>query len=207
MALFFSVWLSTFGVIFAIIDPFGYVPIFLTMTAKDSEEQRRKMLKRACFTAFVVLTGATFLGNIILHFFGISIPALQISGGLILLVIGFEMVKVIPTPEKITAFEENEGKQKEDISIIPLAIPMLSGPASSASVVVLSSKSDSVFLYPAIIFSIFLTLGFTYLILRSASKIFKLVGVTGLNVMTRVMGLLLCAMAVQFVINGYLGIK
>ena len=142
-----------------------------------------------------------------MHFFGISIPALQISGGLILLVIGFEMLKVIPTPEKITAFEENEGKQKEDISIIPLAIPMLSGPASIASVVVLSSKSDSVFLYPAIIFSIFLTLGFTYLILRSASKIFKLVGVTGLNVMTRVMGLLLCAMAVQFVINGYLGIK
>ncbi|MBM4302777.1 MAG: NAAT family transporter [Deltaproteobacteria bacterium] len=207
MASFLSIWISTFGVIFAIVDPFGYIPIFLTMTASDTEEQRRLMLKKACVTAFVVLTGAAFLGNSLLRFFGISIPALQISGGLILLVIAFEMVKVIPTPEKITPFEENEGKQKEDISIIPLAIPMLSGPASIASVVVLSAKGESVYLYPSIILSILVTLGFTYLILKSASKIFSKVGVTGLNVMTRIMGLLLSAMAVQFVIDGYLGIK
>jgi multiple antibiotic resistance protein len=207
MASFLSVWVSTFGVIFAIIDPFGYVPIFLTMTAKDTEEQRRRMLKKACLTAFVVLTGSAFLGNAILKFFGISISALQISGGLILLVIAFEMVKVIPTPEKITPFEENEGREKEDISIIPLAIPMLSGPASIASVVVLSARGESLSLYAAIILSILLTLAFTYLILRSASKIFRQVGITGLNVMTRIMGLLLSAMAVQFIINGYLGIK
>lgn len=207
MRTFLPVWISTLGVIFAIIDPFGYVPIFLTMTAKDSEEQRRKMLKKACGTAFVVLTSSAFLGNAVLRFFGISIPALQISGGLILLVIAFEMVKVIPTPEKITAHEESEGREKEDISIIPLAIPMLSGPASIASVVVLSAKSDSIYLYPAIVLSILITLGFTYLILRSATKIFQRVGLTGLNVMTRVMGLLLSAMAVQFVIDGYLGIK
>jgi len=207
MTTFLSIWISTLGVIFAIIDPFGYVPIFLTMTAKDTEEQRRKMLKKACGTAFVVLTLSAFLGNAVLRFFGISIPALQISGGLILLVIAFEMVKVIPTPEKITAHEESEGREKEDISIIPLAIPMLSGPASIASVVVLSAKNDSLYLYPAIILSILITLGFTYLILRSASKIFQRVGLTGLNVMTRVMGLLLSAMAVQFVIDGYLGIK
>lgn len=207
MTTFLSIWISTLGVIFAIIDPFGYVPIFLTMTAKDTEEQRRKMLKKACGTAFVVLTLSAFLGNAVLRFFGISIPALQISGGLILLVIAFEMVKVIPTPEKITAHEESEGREKEDISIIPLAIPMLSGPASIASVVVLSAKNDALYLYPAIILSILITLGFTYLILRSASKIFQRVGLTGLNVMTRVMGLLLSAMAVQFVIDGYLGIK
>ncbi|NBX68289.1 MAG: NAAT family transporter [Proteobacteria bacterium] len=207
MRAFLPIWISTLGVIFAIVDPFGYVPIFLTMTAKDSDEQKRKMLKKACGTAFLVLTSSAFLGNAVLRFFGISIPALQISGGLILLVIAFEMVKVIPTPEKITANEESEGRNKEDISIIPLAIPMLSGPASIASVVVLSAKEDSLFLYPAIILSILVTLGFTYLILRSASRIFERVGLTGLNVMTRVMGLLLSAMAVQFVIDGYLGIK
>jgi multiple antibiotic resistance protein len=207
MTTFLPIWISTLGVIFAIIDPFGYVPIFLTMTAKDTQEQRRKMLKKACGTAFVVLTLSAFLGNAVLRFFGISIPALQISGGLILLVIAFEMVKVIPTPEKITPKEESEGREKEDISIIPLAIPMLSGPASIASVVVLSAKNDSLYLYPAIILSIGITLGFTYFILRSASKIFQKVGLTGLNVMTRVMGLLLSAMAVQFMIDGYLGIK
>ncbi|MFM8315016.1 MAG: MarC family protein [Deltaproteobacteria bacterium] len=207
MSSFLTLWISTLGVIFAIIDPFGYVPIFLTMTAKDSEEQRRKMLRKACVTAFLVLTGSAFLGNGLLKFFGISIPALQISGGIILLVIGLEMVKVIPTPEKITPMEENEGRDKEDISIIPLAIPMLSGPASIASVVILSAKGEGLDLYGAIILSIVVTLGFTYVILRSASRIFKKVGVTGLNVMTRIMGLLLSAMAVQFVIDGYLGVR
>lgn len=200
-------WLSTFGVIFAIIDPFGYVPVFLSMTANDSDSQRRKMLKKACMTAFAVLTISTFLGNYILHFFGISIPALQISGGLILLVIGFEMLKVIPVAEKLSPSEVSEGAQKEDISIIPLAIPMLSGPASIATVVVLSSHSQSVSVYPAIVISIFLTLLFTYLILRSAGRVLKYIGGTGLKVMTRVMGLLICAMAVQFVINGYLAVK
>jgi multiple antibiotic resistance protein len=208
----FTVLLSTFGVVFAIIDPFGYVPIFLTMTANDSEERRRYMLKKACLAAFAVLAIATFVGNQILNFFGISIPALQISGGLLLLVISFEMLKVIPVVEKLTPFEENEGRDKEDISIVPLAIPMLSGPASIASVVVLTAKAqDSTeapwMTYVAILISVWLTLLFTYFVLRSASKVFKHIGGTGLNVITRVMGLLLSAMAIQFIINGYLAVK
>jgi multiple antibiotic resistance protein len=208
----FTIFLSTFGVVFAIIDPFGYVPIFLTMTVRDSEERRRYMLKKACLAAFLVLAFSTFLGNQVLNFFGIGIPALQISGGLLLLVISFEMLKVIPVVEKLTPFEENEGRDKEDISIVPLAIPMLSGPASIASVVVLTSKaqetSDAPWMtYVAILVSVWITLLFTYFILRSASKLFKFIGATGLNVITRVMGLLLCAMAIQFVINGYLAVK
>lgn len=203
----FAIWVSTFGVIFAIIDPFGYVPIFLSMTANDSEERRRKMLKKACATAFVVLTLAAFLGNHILHFFGITIPALQISGGLILLVIGFEMLKVIEVQEKVSHAEVQSGIKQEDISIIPLAIPMLSGPASIAAVVVLTSTSESYFIYPAIMLSTLLTLLITYLILRSAGRILKVIGDTGLKVMTRIMGLLICAMAVQFVINGYQAVK
>lgn len=203
----FGAWLSCFGVIFAIVDPFGYVPIFLSMTANDSAEQRKKMLKKACLTAFLVLTVSALIGNQILHFFGISIPALQISGGLILLVIGFEMLKVIPVAEKLSPSEQTEGTKKEDISIIPLAIPMLSGPASIAAVVVLSSTSDSWTIYPSIILSTLMTLMVTYLILRSAGRILRFIGDTGLKVMTRIMGLLICAMAVQFVINGYLAVK
>ncbi len=204
---FLAIWLSTFGVIFAIVDPFGYVPVFLSMTANNSEEQRRKMLKKACATAFLVLTTAAFLGNHILRFFGISIPALQISGGIILLVIGFEMLKVIEVQEKLSSAEVESGIKQEDISIIPLAIPMLSGPASIAAVVVLTSTTQSWFVYPAIMISTILTLLITYLILRSAGRILRLIGDTGLKVMTRVMGLLICAMAVQFVINGYQAVK
>ncbi len=202
-----SFWLSTFGVVFAIVDPFGYIPIFISMTARDSEERRQHMLLKACVAAGIVLTIFTLIGNYILGFFGISIPALQITGGLVLLVIGFEMLKVLPVGEKLSPKEESEGAEKEDISIIPLAIPMLSGPASIATVVVLGAETGSAADYVVILFAIVMTLGITYLVLRRAAKILACVGVTGLNVVTRIMGLLLCAMAVQFVINGYLAVR
>lgn len=199
--------LSTFGVIFAIIDPFGYVPIFLSLTAGDSQEQREKTVKKACLTAFVVLTVSTFLGQQILKFFGISLPALQISGGLILLIIGFEMMNILPIVGKLSPKEESEAVRKEDISIVPLAIPMLSGPASIATVIVLSSHTKSFSEYPLIIVCILVTLMITYFVLKSSSWLMKIIGVTGLNVMSRVMGLLLCAIAIQYVINGYLSIQ
>lgn len=200
-------WLSTFGVIFAIVDPFGYVPIFLSLTSRDSEVTRRRMIRKACATAFLVLTVSTFIGQHILGFFGISIPALQISGGLILLIIGFEMMKILPMVERLSPKEETEAERKEDISIVPLAIPMLSGPASIASVIVLSSRAQSLADYPVIISSVLVTLLITYFVLRSSSHLIKIIGVTGLNVMTRVMGLLLCAIAIQYVINGFLAVK
>ena len=202
-----SAWISTFGVVFAIIDPFGYVPLFISITKGNTQEQRTKMLVRACCTAFAILAVFTVAGDSILSFFGISIPALQISGGLILLVVGFEMLKVFPVGEKLSPVEEKEGEEKEDISIVPLAIPMLSGPAAITTVVVLRSRASGVLDIGAILVSVFLTLAFTFVILKSATRILKGIGITGLNVVTRVMGLLLCAMAVQFVIHGYHAIK
>ena len=201
-----SDWLQTFSAIFAIVDPFGYIPLFISMTANDSPTRQRQMLRRASLTAFFVLTLFTLMGNKILHLFGITIPAVQISGGLILLVIGFEMLKVLSVEEKISKTEEVEGVERDDISIIPLAIPMLSGPASIATVIVLSSKGGA-YQYVNIITSIMATLGITYVILRSAGKILKVIGLTGVKVLTRIMGFLLCAMAVQFIINGYLAIS
>lgn len=202
-----SIWLSTFGLIFALIDPPGYVPLFLTITANDSEEGRKRALKRACTAAFIVLAIFTFIGSHLLQFFGITIPALQISGGLILLLIGFEMLNMLPRGEKLTRTEASEAVQKEDVSIIPLAIPMLSGPASIVAVIVVASKQPGIQTYSAILISILITLGITYLVLRSASRILKFIGLTGLRVLTRVMGLLLCAMAVQFIIDGYVAVK
>ncbi|MBY0370921.1 MarC family protein [bacterium] len=203
----FSLLLSTFGLLFALIDPPGYIPLFLTLTAGDSEDGRRRILKRACIAAFVFLATFTFVGNLLLKFFAISIPALQISGGLILLVIGFEMLNMLPRGEKTTKTEQNEASTKEDVSIIPLAIPMLAGPASIVAVIVLASREASLSNYAAILVSIAITLGITYAMLQFAQRILHRIGVTGLRVLTRVMGLLLCAMAVQFVIDGYLAVK
>jgi multiple antibiotic resistance protein len=203
----FSHVFSTVGLIFALIDPPGYVPLFLSITANDSEDGRKRILRRACTAAFIVLVLFTFVGNYLLHFFNISIPALQISGGLILLAIGFEMLNMLPRGEKTTRTEQSEATTKEDVSIIPLAIPMLSGPASIVAVIVLAARDVSLYNYSAVIASIAFTLGVTYLALRYATRILNLIGVTGLRVATRVMGLLLCAMAVQFVIDGYHAVK
>jgi len=200
---FLSLFLSTFGVVFAVLDPFGFLPVFLSMTAGDTPERRTWMVRRACVFSFCVLTFFTLAGKYFLAFFGISIPALQIAGGLVLLTIAFEMLKVSPVQEKLSPEEESAATAKADISIIPLAIPMLAGPASLATVVVLSSKASSFIEYAVVLISIALTLLFTYLILSSAQRVLFKVSQTGLNVMTRVMGLLLSAMAVQFVINGY----
>ncbi len=203
----FSHVLSTIGLIFALIDPPGYVPLFLSITANDSEEGRKRVLKRACLAAFLVLCSFTFLGNFILAFFSISIPALQISGGLILLLIGFEMLNMLPRGEKLTRTEQSEATTREDVSIIPLAVPMLSGPASIVAVIVLAARETSLQNYSAILVSIAFTLGVTFLTLTYANRILKRIGITGLRVATRIMGLLLCAMAVQLVIDGFLAIR
>jgi multiple antibiotic resistance protein len=203
----FTLLLSTFGLIFALIDPPGYLPLFLAMTAQDSEEGRKRILRRACSAAFLVLFVFTFLGNYLLQFFAISIPALQISGGLIMLLIGFEMLNMLPRGEKITRTEQSEATTKDDVSIIPLAIPMLSGPASIVAVIVLAAREASFSNYSAILVSVLVTLGITYVVLQYSSRILAMIGVTGLRVLTRVMGLLLCAMAVQFVIDGYQAVK
>jgi multiple antibiotic resistance protein len=204
---FLSVWLTTFGAIFACIDPFGYVPLFLAMTPDGNNEKRQWILRRACTTAGGVLIVFTLLGSFILSFFGISIPALQISGGLILLFIGLDMIRVLPINAKISVEEETEAAHKEDISIVPLAIPMLSGPASLATVAVFGAKAEDSMDYLAVITSIVLTLAFTYLILRYADRLLKILTLTGVHVLTRIMGLLLSAMAVQFILNGYEAVR
>jgi multiple antibiotic resistance protein len=212
-------FLSVFGVIFAVIDPFGYVPIFLSMTAKTTEQHRRFMLKKASIVAFLALVMFTFVGRWILAFFGISMAALQIAGGLVLLLIGLDMLQLLrgsshgPMPPNMTKAEDvhhplirQQPDPHSDMSIVPFAIPMLCGPASITSVLVLSSRDRSFGGFAIIIGCVFLTLGFTYLVLLSGNRILKAVGLSGVQAVTRIMGLVLCAMAVQFVINGYLQI-
>lgn len=199
----FKHWLSAFGVIFAIVDPFGYVPIFLSITSGDTQEQRKRTLKRACLVAFAILVAFSLVGQLLLGFFGISLAALQISGGLILFLVSLEMLQLLPFHRKLSPPEETEAVAKEDVSIVPLAIPMLAGPAALASVAIQTARGESLLDRGAVILSIAITLGFTYFLLRSAGRVADRLGVTGLNILTRIMGLLLCAMAVEFVVTGY----
>ena len=129
--------------VFFLVDPIAAIPTFLVMTSQADQEQRRHMAKRAAFTCFIVLTAFGLCGTWIFQMFGITLPAFKIAGGIILLLIGLEMLQARRSNTKETPGETEEGAEKEDVGIIPLGIPMLAGPGSISAVMVLVSQSQS----------------------------------------------------------------
>jgi multiple antibiotic resistance protein len=193
----------TFGSLFAIIDPFAAVPAFLALTARDTVEQKRRMAKTACFVCWLVMTVFATLGPIIFEFLGITLPAFQIAGGLVLLLSSLDMLRAKRSSLKETQEEMQEGLSKEDIAITPLAVPMLSGPGAITTAIVLASQTPNL-AHRAIFYAALAAAAFaTYIILTvSATGAHKLSG-TVLNIITRLMGLLLAAVGVQFILNAF----
>jgi len=187
--------------IFFLVDPFAAIPPFLAMTQDADPESRRRMAVRAAWTCFTVLSLFAISGSIIFKFFGITLPAFEIAGGLILLLIGLEMLQARrSTQEGIS--ETEEGAHKDDIGITPLGIPLLAGPGAISTVMVLMGGAPTWQHVIPIFFAIGVTAYASYLILASANRVRKSMGETGIRIMMRIMGLMLTAIAVQFVING-----
>lgn len=187
--------------IFFLVDPFAAVPPFLAMTDHADSEARRKMASRAAWTCFVVLSLFALSGSFIFKIFGITLAAFEIAGGLILLLIGLEMLQARrSTQEGIS--ETVEGAHKEDIGITPLGVPLLAGPGAISTVMVLMGASPTWQHAIPIFVAIAVTAVASYLILASADRVRKRMGETGIRIMMRIMGLMLTAIAVQFVING-----
>ncbi len=199
MDAFLLVALST---LFTIVNPFGALGPFLGMTIGESKEKRRQCAKRASIVATSVLAGCALAGAFIFRFYGITIPALKIAGGILLFFIAFDMINARPSRTKQTAEETSEGVQKDDIAVFPLGIPLLAGPGSIVSVFMLADQAKSVpqeiALYGAIAIIGFIA----YLTLREAHRLVGLLGQIGLNVFSRLMGVVLAAIAVQFVLDG-----
>lgn len=192
----------TFGSLFAIVDPFAALPAFLAMTPNDTSAQRRKMAKTACLVCFAVMALFAALGQGIFKLFGITLPAFQIAGGLIMLLSALDMLRAKRSALQETEEEKQEGIAKHDIAITPLAIPMLAGPGSITTSIVMFGHAGSVahkVLFFACIAAVALV---SYAILAAAaSGAKKLVSPTIMNVMTRLMGLLLAAIGVQFILT------
>jgi multiple antibiotic resistance protein len=188
---------------FFLVDPIAAVPTFLIMTASAGEQHRRRMARRAAWTCLVVLCTFAAGGTLIFRLFGITLPAFKIAGGLILLLIGMDMLQARRSQTKETPSETAEGMERDDVGIIPLGMPMLAGPGSISTVMVLMSGA------PAWWYAIplFITIGITalasYWILAGADRIRGYLGETGNRILTRFMGLLLMAIAVQFILNGF----
>jgi multiple antibiotic resistance protein len=202
LADFLKFTLLSLSAIFFVVDPIAIVPVFLGMTHRDSEEKKRQMAKRASLTAFVVLAGFAIAGTLLFKVFGISLGAFKVAGGILLLLSSVEMLAAKEQRTRVTSEEAAEGEEKEDIAIFPLAIPLLAGPGAIATVISLMSKAGRVFYAAPVIASIALTCFAAYLSLRAAARVSKFLGVTGLTVINRVSGLVIGALAVQFIFDG-----
>lgn len=197
-----SFFLVAFPAIFTIVNPLGAVGPFLAMTARDSLIKRQSTARRACILATIVLAVCAGVGGILFQFLGITLPALKIAGGSLLFLVAIDMLNARESRSKATEEEREEGVQKEDIAIFPLGIPLLSGPGSMISVFILMEKANTAVEQAYIYLAIAVTMALSYLVLRQASRLAHWLGATGINVMSRMMGLILAAIAVQFILTG-----
>jgi len=196
--------LVAFGSIFALVDPFATIPAFLIMTAHDDDARRRHMAKRAAWTCFLVLTCFSVAGSLIFEFFGITLPAFEIAGGLILLLIGLDMLQARRSETQEVQPERDEGTVKEDVGITPLGIPMLAGPGAISTVMVLLGPHPPLWKAGAVFAVIAVCAYISYLVLAAAGRVRAFLGETGIRILIRIMGLLLTAIAVQFILNGFM---
>jgi multiple antibiotic resistance protein len=185
-----------------IVDPFAVIPTFLAMTVRDSLEQRRVLARRGAWTCAITLIAFALGGSMIFKIFGITIGAFKIAGGVLIGLNALDMVQARRSQQRETAVETAEGIQKDDIGIMPLGVPMLAGPGAISTVMVLALGAKSTAASVTVYVSILLTALITYFVLSAASLVERRLGQTGMRILTRLMGLVLSAIAVQFIIDG-----
>lgn len=190
------------GSLFAIVNPLAAVPAFLAMTPTNTETERLRMARTACLTATGVLAVFAATGNRLFGIFGITLAAFQLAGGLLLLLVALDSLRAKRSEVQETEEEKNEGIAKDDISITPLAIPMLSGPGAITTAILLESKAKNL-AYDLILFTLFAVIGLvSYYTFYFSVKKAKKINPIAMNITTRLMGLILAATAVQFMLDG-----
>jgi multiple antibiotic resistance protein len=191
-----------FGSLFSIVDPFAAVPIFLGLVGSQPKSVQARTAFRASLTCLGVLAMFGVAGHFIFEFFSITLPAFKIAGGILLFGVGLDMMRAKRSATRGTSEEEQEAETKEDVGVIPLGLPLLSGPGAIAAVMVLVGKAKQFEQRAALVGAIIAVSLLTFLVLRSAGFFARALGKTGMNIVGRVMGLILAATAMQFVIDG-----
>ncbi len=196
---FFLLCLTT---LFTLINPLGISPILLIMTERFNRNQKRMIAKKGTLTAGITLVIFSLLGTLIFSFFGITVEAFQIMGGIIFFRSGLRMMEVRVGRSRSTETEQHEAEEGDDIAVSPIGIPLIAGPGAITASMLLSSQTPHIFSYGSLIVAIFLVLSVVFLILSNGDIIMKKIGYTGMRIIQRIMGLILMVIAVQFVING-----
>lgn len=195
---------DTFLLLFVVIDPIGLAPMFVALTLGESAAERRRMAVRATVLAGIVLVTFAFVGEALLAALRIGLPAFRIAGGLLLFLVAIDMVFARPSGARgPTPREQVEAEHKRDISVFPLAVPLIAGPGAITTVLLATSRGgDSAATLGAVLAMLVLVLALTLAALLAATPLTRLLGETGSNVVGRVLGIVLAALAVQFVLDG-----
>jgi multiple antibiotic resistance protein len=188
----------------AIVNPVGVIPFFISFTQNFTPAQRRRTIRVSAFTAFCVIAVSAVAGLRLIEFFNISIASFQVGGGTLLLIASLQMLNAQPAESKPT--DVAEGAEKADagasIAVVPLTIPLLTGPATISTVVIYAEKSRA-WWEPAVLVGYGIVIGLaTWAVFSASGRIARVLGRTGINVMTRLMGLILAAMAVELLADG-----
>lgn len=197
--------LVTFLALFFTIDVIGTTPVFVALTINSGIHHKKNMLKKGILIASLILFFFALSGSSVLNILGISLPAFRIAGGILLLLLSIDMVLAKPTSaiRSETEEEREEALTKHDISVFPLAIPLLSGPAAITMVILFMKQAEGDIMHQLIILSCLgVNMLICWIVLNFATKISKFLGKTGINVLNRIFGILLTALACQFFIDG-----
>ena len=197
--------IATFAAIFAIVNPIGNIPLFTAVTEGYSPELKRKIIIKTCLTTFGVLTGFGVFGQYVFLVYGITIPAFKIAGGILLFSVAFSMMQGQRSRAKMSEEDNLDAMSKEDIGVVPLGIPLFAGPGAITTVMIYISyatQASDVFDILAVFVSIIATTLLSYVLLTYSQRIFNRLGRSGALAFSRIMGLLLAAVAVSFVMSG-----
>lgn len=195
-------YIEIFAAIIVIVDPLGLLPIFISITADESERERARTARIAVIFAAVVMIIGTLVGGPVLKFFGISIASFRVAGGLLILILALAMLNAKISPSKQAPEEAQEAVEKENVAVVPLAVPLLAGPAALSTIIIYAESIPGWGIRLYLIFCIIAVALITWILLRLSIVISRKLGQTGLNNVTRLMGLILAAIAVEFIAGG-----
>ena len=203
-----ELFLTTFTALFSVVNPFGAMPVFVTMTEGYPRKEIYQQALKASFYMIGILVLFFFAGSLILDFFGIRIEDMRIAGGLLIMRSGFSLLNADNSQNKpLSKAVEQEGLEKHDISFTPLAMPLLSGPGSIAVIIGIYGKLSGNYLeYFWIVLSIICVAALTYFILRSAERFTKFLGKGGLAALSKMMGFIVLSIGIGFIVNGILSL-
>ncbi len=191
-----------FSSLFALINPMGIVPIFISITNDYNQKEKNKIALKAIIFSLIVLIIFSLIGDLIFSFYGITIHAFRIAGGILLFKISLDMVESKRSRTRTTPVEMEEAEEKEEVAYTPLGVPLIAGPGSIASIMILSSESKNYTDKMVLFLSLLIVLLITLLIFRSSKILSKYFKRSGLRIMQRIMGLILMVISIEFILKG-----